>query len=115
MHTLIHLKKGTPVFLIALVLVCFSLSPSTQAVLPAPPPDGGYPNFNTAEGTQALFNLTTGDNNTAVGYQALFNNTTGGANTAIGVVALFNNTSGGFNTATGSFTLFANTTGSDNT
>ena len=115
MHTLIHLKKGTPVFLIALVLVCFRLSPSTQAVLPPPPPDGGYPNFNTAEGTQALFNVTTGTENTAVGFQALFNNTTGNFNTAIGVVALVSNTSGGDNTATGVFTLFANTTGSLNT
>ena len=115
MHTLIHLKKGTPVFLIALVLVCSRLSPSTQAVLPPPPPDGGYPGANTAEGNSALFNLTTGVNNTAVGFQALFNNTTGNDNTAIGVVALVSNTSGSDNTATGVFTLFANTTGSLNT
>ncbi len=27
----------------------------------APPPDGGYPNANTAEGEDALFSLTTGD------------------------------------------------------
>ena len=115
MHTLIHLKKGTPVFLIALVLVCFRLSPSTQAVLPPPPPDGGYPGANTAEGNSALFNLATGVNNTAVGFQALFNNTTGNDNTASGVVALVSNTSGSDNTATGVFTLFANTTGSLNT
>src|ERR1043166_317504 len=101
MHTLIYLKKGTPVFLIALVLVCFRLSPSAQAVLPPPPPDGGYPGFNTAEGTQALFNLTNGVQNTAVGYDALFNNTTGNFNTAIGVVALVNNTTGSYNTGYG--------------
>src|SRR5438046_5282706 len=82
MHTLIHLKKGTPVFLIALVLVCFRLSPSTQAVLPPPPPDGGYPGGNTAEGTQALFNVTTGTENTGLGFQALNINTTGSFNTA---------------------------------
>ena len=132
MHTLIHLKKGTPVFLIALVLVCFSLSPSTQAVLPPPPPDGGYPNFNTAEGTQALFNLTTGVGNTAVGFQALFNNTSGSENTATGLLTLFanttgsdntgygiqalsNNTTGDQNTATGAFALFVNTTADNNT
>jgi trimeric autotransporter adhesin len=115
MHTLIHLKKGTPVFLIALVLVCLRLSPSTQAVLPPPPPDGGYPNLNTAEGDNALFNLTSGIENTAVGYQALFNNTAGDFNTAIGVVALFSNTTGRDNTATGAFTLHDNTTGSENT
>ena len=33
-----------------------------------PPPDGGYPNNNTAEGTDALFSLTTGANNTAIGF-----------------------------------------------
>ena len=132
MHTLIHLKKGTPVFLIALVLVCFSLSPSTQAALPPPPPDGGYPNFNTAEGTQALFNLTTGVGNTAVGFQALFNNTSGSENTATGLLTLFanttgsdntgygiqalsNNTTGDQNTATGAFALFVNTTADNNT
>src|SRR5438093_9062678 len=109
MHTLIHLKKGSPVFLIALVLVCFRLSPSTQAVLPPPPPDGGYPNFTTAEGTGALFNLTTGFENTGLGYQALNMNTTGSLNTAIGAAALVNNTSGSVNTATGVFTLEANT------
>ena len=37
-------------------LVC--ASPELQAVSPAP--DGGYANFNTAEGTDALFSLTTG-------------------------------------------------------
>jgi hypothetical protein len=29
---------------------CFGLSPTAQALLPPPPPDGGYPNGNTAEG-----------------------------------------------------------------
>src|SRR5690242_20554778 len=37
-----------------------------------PPPDGGYGNGNTAEGTEALFSLTSGTNNTAVGEDALF-------------------------------------------
>jgi len=32
-----------------------------------PPPDGDYPNFTTAEGQNALENLTTGAANTAVG------------------------------------------------
>src|SRR5436189_5199753 len=47
---------------------CFALSQNAQAVVP--PPDGGYARGNTAEGTQALFSLTTGANNTALGYQA---------------------------------------------
>jgi hypothetical protein len=48
-------------------LVCFGLSPASRAALPPPPPAGGYPNGNTAEGSNALFSLTTGLNNTAVG------------------------------------------------
>jgi len=32
-----------------------------------PPPDGSYPNFTTAEGNNALKNLTTGAANTALG------------------------------------------------
>ena len=38
-------------------IACFALSPTAQAVTPAP--DGGYPNENTAEGDDALFSLTT--------------------------------------------------------
>jgi hypothetical protein len=48
MNPLIQLKKATPPFLGFFVLVCLTLSPRAQAVLP--PPDGGYPGFNTAEG-----------------------------------------------------------------
>ena len=43
--------------IIPLMLACFALSPSAQAV--DPPPDGGYPGNNTAEGDDALFSLTT--------------------------------------------------------
>src|SRR6266571_1621033 len=71
----------------ALALTCFSLLPRVQAVVPAP--DGGYPGFNTAEGTDALFSLTTGMDNTAIGDSALFSNRTGPFNTAIGAGALF--------------------------
>ena len=66
----------------ALALVCFAVLSTAQAV--SPPPDGGYPGGNTAEGDNALFNLTTGINNTAVGANALRDNTTGGYNVAIG-------------------------------
>ena len=86
MSPLIQLKKTTPAILVA--VACFGLSPMAQALLPPPPPDGGYPNQNTAEGEDALFSLTTGGFNTAIGSQALYNNTTGNFNTATVVVRL---------------------------
>jgi hypothetical protein len=79
-----------------LALACFSLGPTAQAV--DPPPDGGYPGENTAEGDNALFNLTSGADNTAVGSEVLSSNTTGNLNTAIGSGALLNNTTGSSNT-----------------
>ena len=100
-------------FLSPLVFVCFGLSPAARAVVPAP--DGGYPNFNTAEGTNALFSLTSGAGNTAIGFNALFHTTTGGDNAAIGFQALFHNTTGFQNAATGWRSLFENTTGFHNT
>jgi len=45
-------------------IVCIGLLPGAQAV--NPPPDGGYPGGNTAEGQNALSSLTTGGSNTNV-------------------------------------------------
>src|SRR5258705_12618909 len=112
MNPMIQLKQTTSVFLIALGLTCFWVLPAGRAV--SPPPDGGYANQNTAEGDNALLNLTTGSFNTATGFEALFSNTTGSNNTATGVGALLNNNSND-NTATGVNALFFNTTGGDNT
>jgi Chaperone of endosialidase len=127
MHPLIQLKRATSLFLVA--LACFGLLPTTQAVVP--PPDGGYPGFTTAEGTNALNNLTTGVGNTAVGWYSLFANSTASyntgvgagtlalndadSNTAIGATALFLNTSGVENSAVGFGALALNDTGGDNT
>src|SRR5205809_7866119 len=59
-------RRGFLLIPLALVLAFFALSPAARAV--DPPPDGGYPGFNTAEGENALFNLDTrtGSSNTAI-------------------------------------------------
>jgi hypothetical protein len=90
-----------------------ALLPTAQAV--SPPPDGGYENFNTAEGTDALLNLSTGAYNTAIGYIALQNNSVGTYNTATGAKSLSSNFSGSGNTAHGYNALSANTIGNANT
>ena len=106
MNPLIQLKT-TPPILITLALLCFGLSPTAKAVVPAP--DGFYPGSNTAEGENALFSLTSGINNTGVGAGALHDNTTGGYNVGIGARALFSNTTGSFNMAVGTEALRDNT------
>ena len=111
-----HMKTTTkftcPAFA-AIALVCFAVLSTAQAV--SPPPDGGYPGQNTAEGTDALFSLTTGDNNTAIGFNALYSDTIGRGNTATGLNALYSNTTGSYNTANGDGALYSNSTGSFNT
>jgi Chaperone of endosialidase len=101
--------------LILLLLALFALPPTVRALLPPPAPDGGYPGGNTAEGSDALFSLTSGSFNTATGVFALSENTTGHNNTANGAGALEGNTTGNLNTANGSSALESNTTGSNNT
>jgi hypothetical protein len=128
MNPLIELKKTAPLLLTTLTLHCFALLPQAPAVVP--PPDGGYPGFNTAEGHNALLNLTTGAANTAVGWFSLsldatgsFNTATGAGsllfntgdnNTAMGAAALLSNTTGINNTANGALALYANTEGDSN-
>src|SRR5260370_5531716 len=106
------MKTRVPPVLITFALICFALVQNTQAVVP--PPDGGYPNFTTAEGQKALFNLTTGSANTAVGWFSLYSNTEGSFNTATGAGTLLFNTADE-NTAFGAAALFSYTTGQDNT
>jgi len=109
---------------------------TAQAV--TPPPDGGSPGGNTAEGQNALLSLTTGTYNTAVGIFSLVTVTRGnfdtavGAgtllanngnpatgegsqNTAIGAGVLLSNSIGAGNTGNGAFALFNNTEGGINT
>ena len=112
-------NRNTTFIAVLLVSGCFGLLPGTQAVVP--PPDGGYPGFNTAEGQKALFSLTTGVGNTAVGWYSLFSNTDGSFNTAVGAGTLLfdlgdQSTGEGIqNTAVGTAALLFNTTGAGNT
>ena len=92
--------------LLALVPALFAVSP---------PPDGGYPGENTAEGQDALFSLESGTQNTAVGFEALYSSDNGAANTACGASTLHSNTAGSFNTSIGADSLYSNTGGSSNT
>jgi hypothetical protein len=123
-----HAPSPRGSFLILLVIACFALSPQMRAL--SPPPDGGYPNGNTAEGDSALSGLTGGFYNSAFGFLSLLSNAdasfntgvgagvllvnTANDNTAVGAGALFSNTTGS-NTAVGSFAMFNNTTGGANT
>ena len=107
----------------------FALLQTAHAV--NPPPDGGYPGGNTAEGQNALFSLTGGNYNTADGdilaskphrRRLLHGYRRRDApceqrrqDTAIGAGALLSNTVGEENTATGAFALFSNTPAAANT
>src|SRR4030095_3785705 len=76
------MKTRIPPVITTFALLCLSLLPGAEAV--SPPPDGGYPGGNTAEGDNALLGLTTGAYyNTAVGWLSLQTKLTGNLNTAI--------------------------------
>jgi hypothetical protein len=114
---------------ITLAFLCIAFLPETKAV--SPPPDGGYPGGNTAEGQSALLSLTSGGFNTAIGFLSVRSDATGSFNTAVGAGtllantadrntatgagALLSDTTGFSNTANGAFALFSNTAGSNNT
>jgi uncharacterized coiled-coil protein SlyX len=93
------MKTSIPSVLITFALVSVALVHNTQAL--NPPPDGGYPGGNTAEGQNALLSLSSGTYNTRVGIYSLLNLTDGNFCTAIGAGALSSNTEGHDNTALG--------------
>jgi hypothetical protein len=97
-----------------LALGFFGLCPTPKAFGVVPPPDGGYANFTTVEGQNALFSLTSGAANTAVGWFSLKSVTVGSFNTSVGAGTLVLNT-GDANTATGTAALLLNTMGTQNT
>jgi BclA C-terminal domain len=122
----------TTLFFTLLAFGCFGLGGIVRATTDVnPPPDGGYPNFTTAEGENALKHLSTGAGNSAFGWFSLFADTTanyctglgagtlalnnGDSNTASGTAALILNTSGTRNTANGTAAMVFNSTGNDNT
>jgi hypothetical protein len=126
----IKMEKQTNTFkAILLALGCLAFLPQVQAL--TPPADGCYPGFTTAEGCNALQNLTSGAGNTAVGWYALFGTSAGSfntgvgagtlvlndstSNTALGTAALLLNTAGAGNTAVGTTALINNDNGSNNT
>jgi hypothetical protein len=104
-----HLCISIPMLILSVELV---LLPRAKAV--SPPPDGGYPGGNTAEGQNALLSLTTGTYNTGLGIFSLLSLSGGNFNTAIGAGTLLANTADE-NTATGAGALLGTTTGSQNT
>ncbi len=122
---------------ISLLSVCFALWPTAQVASqdgPAVPrapqeapmgpenPEGAapaaplaaLPGYNTADGDQALFNVSTGTGNSAFGWRALFSNTDASFNTGVGGGALVLNI-GNSNTAVGAAALLLNTSGTENT
>jgi BclA C-terminal domain len=105
----------TTLLLSPLVLACFAFSQMAYAEPDVnPPPDGGYPGFTTAEGQNALKNLTSGIGNSAFGWYSLFSVTSASYNTGLGAGTLALNTAEA-NTATGVASLILNTTGTRNT
>jgi hypothetical protein len=119
------LRRGF--LLIPLILVSFALCQQVQAApSPETPDPGAKPLSNTADGNNALANVTSGIHNSAFGFDSLVVLTTakfctavGSAslllnnaneNTAVGTGALLTNSSGVNNTAVGTFALFSNTT-----
>jgi hypothetical protein len=122
----------TTLFLSPVILACFAFSQTAHAAPDVnPPPDGDYPGFTTAEGKNALKNLTSGVGNSGFGWYSLFSVTTdsyntglgagtlalntAAANTASGVAALILNTAGTRNTADGAGAMVWNSAGNDNT
>src|SRR4029077_13663059 len=108
----IKMRPIHTIFIGTLLIGWIALLQTVQAVLP--PPDGGYPGGNTAEGQSALLSITSGGFNAAMGWLSLRGLTTGSFNTGVGAGTLLANT-GDENTATGTAALLSNTIAIQNT
>ena len=109
------LRSRFTLILVALTLGAFAFASAPTAFGVVPAPDGSYPNGNTAEGGNALLDLTTGESNTAIGLDTLSSDTTGSNNAATGFAVLLNNTTSSNNTGNGFQALEFNMTGGNNT
>jgi hypothetical protein len=128
------LMKNRNIIAVLSALVAFALLPIVQAapegpVAPRPPqeaprgpeipagapaaPQVPLPGFNTADGANALANVTTGSANSAFGWFALLSNTDASFNTGVGAGALLFNSSSNNNTAVGAAALLFNTAGNN--
>lgn len=105
---LIQTSRSGSGILIALAIACYALLPRAQAA-----PEAALPGFNTADGQNALANVTTGAANSAFGWSSLLSDTDGSFNTGLGAGALLSNNATG-STAVGAASLLFNT-GSFNT
>src|SRR2546423_15664114 len=83
-------RSSLTIFTITLsVLACLAFLPQIKAAPQvAPPPDGCYPGFTTAEGRNALRFLSTGAGNTGIGWHSLFLVGAPNYNTGVGGGAL---------------------------
>jgi uncharacterized coiled-coil protein SlyX len=90
-----------------------NLNPQVMQLPTTPDPGSVGGSFNTADGQNALANVTTGAANSAFGWFSLLSNTDASFNTGVGAgTLLFNN--GSPNTAVGAAALLFNTTGGQN-
>jgi hypothetical protein len=120
MNQLIQSKSFTTFVILAMTLVCSAFPQQAQAQTNTAYGSGALVNltsgiWNSAFGCEALNHDTTGNHNTATGVRALFSDTSGGYNTATGVYALYGNFGGFFNNAVGAYSLANNTVGHRNT
>jgi len=120
MNQLIQSKSFTTFVILAMTLVCSAFPQQAQAQTNTAYGSGALVNltsgtWNSAFGFEALNHDTNGNQNTATGVRALFSDTSGSSNTATGVYALYGNINGFFNNAVGAYSLANNTVGNENT